>query len=292
LGLALVGVFVVSTVGTSLFRNISRSRDYLEVVGRYGVERWVDMSLDSPDNSYPLGRVCGLSGDGYLVNAFVDFIRSDPRASCAELAGVLAVVEDVWARYGKVPIEVGLYPTASCTSYLASRILERYLVSGGFKVSVRVVEAIRSVEGFDEGLASLVDQVIGDVVDYSRRGFKVYVNATPGFKAETSFLVIASILAGASAIYYIHESFRRPVKLPIVPLEVRRDYLSLLESIAREGGVELAYVYSTLGMTEADVKDLEDRYLAYSDEARLKPRKWVVKLLEKLRWLREPEEGL
>ncbi|MCC6014869.1 MAG: hypothetical protein LM564_04095, partial [Desulfurococcaceae archaeon] len=96
----------------------------------------------------------------------------------------------------------------------------------------------------------------------------------------------ASILAGARAVYYIHETFRRPVKLPAIPVSVDSRYLELLRRVAEGGGLELAQAYGLLGLTEADVRDLEDRYLAYVDGTVLRPRRWVVKLLEKLGWAR------
>ncbi len=52
--------------------------------------------------------------------------------------------------------------------------------------------------------------------------------------------------------------------------------------VVEYGGVELAYAYSLLGLTEADVKDLEDSYLTYVEDTKLKPRKRVVKLVVKL----------
>ena len=281
----MVRVLVISLVGTSLFRNFSRSPGFAEVSARYGVGSWADLPIDDPRNSYPAGEVCGYLSEGPLVEALLDFVGSNPRGSCAELSGTLAAVDEARSRYGRVELEVALYPTATCTSYLASELVARYLRGEGVPTYVRVVEAIRSAEGFDEGLASLVDVAVGDVVEYSRRGYRVYVNATPGFKAEASFLVIASMLAGARAVYYIHETFRRPVKLPTLPISVDRRYLELVRRVAESSGLELSYVYGVLGLTEADVRDLEDRYLAYVDGTVLRPRRWVVKLLEKLGWL-------
>jgi len=278
-----VRVLVASLVGTSLFRNFSRSPQFSEVSARYGTGSWVELPIDDPRNTYPSGEVCNYLREEPLLEALLEFAGSDPKASCAELAGTLAALDEARSRYGRVEAEALLYPTATCTSYLASEVVARYLRSVGVPAEVRVVEAIRSAEDFDEGLASLVDVAVGDVVEYSRRGYKVYVNATPGFKAEASFLVLASMLAGASAIYYIHETFKKPVKLPALPITPDSRHLELTKKIAESGGIELTHAYGPLGLTEADIKDLEDRYLAYVDGTILKPRKWVVKLLEKLK---------
>lgn len=279
----MVRVLVASLVGTSLFRNFSRSPQFSEVSARYGTGSWVELPIDDPRNTYPSGEVCNYLREEPLLEALLEFAGSDPKASCAELAGTLAALDEARSRYGRVEAEALLYPTATCTSYLASEVVARYLRSVGVPAEVRVVEAIRSAEDFDEGLASLVDVAVGDVVEYSRRGYKVYVNATPGFKAEASFLVLASMLAGASAIYYIHETFKKPVKLPALPITPDSRHLELTKKIAESGGIELTHAYGPLGLTEADIKDLEDRYLAYVDGTILKPRKWVVKLLEKLK---------
>ncbi len=107
-------------------------------------------------------------------------MKSDPRFSCAELAGILAAVDEARSRYGSIGVMVSLYPTAICSSYLASEIVARYLGGKGVPTFIKVLKAIRSVEGFDDGLASLADIAVGDVVEYSRMGYKIYVNAAPG----------------------------------------------------------------------------------------------------------------
>lgn len=282
-GVSMVSVSVLSPVGTSLFRNFSSSSRFESVAVKYGVAEWVSMPLSDSRNAYPRGEVCLYANDRELVNSLLEFISLNPRGSCAELAGVLEIYGDLKTRYGRVDrVAVTLYSTSSCTSYLASRVIAEYLESQSVEVVVRVVESIRSEEEFDEGLASLVDAVAEDVSEYTKRGYRIYVNATPGFKPEATFLVIAAILLGVKSIYYIHEAFKKVVKLPTIPVQVEESYLRLLKELVREGEVELTHAYSIMGLTEDYIRELEDRYLAYVDREVLKPRKWVIKLVEKL----------
>lgn len=277
-------VSILSPVGTSLFKNFSSSPEFRGVAEGFGIGEWASMPFSDPRNEYPDGEVCRYTESKDLMDSLLKFVSLDPRRSCAELAGILGIYEDLRARYGRIDsITVSLYSTASCTSYLASEVVARHLKSQGMDAVMRVVEAIRSEEEFDEGLASLVDAVSEDIAEYSRRGYRVYVNATPGFKPEVTFLVLAALLLGASSVYYIHEAFRGAVRLPAIPVHIGKSHLALLEKLAREGGVELSHAYGVMGLTEDYVRELEDRYLAYVDEEVLKPRKWVVKLLEKLR---------
>lgn len=279
----MVSILVVSPVGTSLFRNFSSSPRFRAVVEKFGVGDWVSMSLSDSRNAYPSGEVCRSLGRAELTSSLADFISADPESSCAELAGFYEVYRDARTRYGVVEVAVvSLYPTASCTSYLASEVIAKYLRSQGFGVAVRVVEAIRSEEEFDGGLASLVDVVAEDLVEYGKKGFKVYVNATPGFKPEATFLVLLALLLGVNSVYYIHEAFKSAVRLPTIPISIRGEYLEILRKLASEGGLELSYAYSTMGLTESYIKELEDRYLVYIDGATVKPRKWVTKLVQKL----------
>ncbi|MEM4687470.1 MAG: putative CRISPR-associated protein, partial [Zestosphaera sp.] len=254
------------------------------VAVKYGVAEWVSMPLSDSRNAYPRGEVCLYANDRELVNSLLEFISLNPRGSCAELAGVLEIYGDLKTRYGRVDrVAVTLYSTSSCTSYLASRVIAEYLESQSVEVVVRVVESIRSEEEFDEGLASLVDAVAEDVSEYTKRGYGVYVNATPGFKPEVTFLVLAALLLGVRSVYYIHEAFRGVVRLPTIPVQVRESYLALLEKLVREGGVELSQAYNIMGLTEYYIRELEDRYLAYVDGNVVKPRRWVVELVRRLK---------
>ncbi|MCS7098988.1 MAG: putative CRISPR-associated protein [Sulfolobales archaeon] len=288
----MISILVVSPVGTSLFRNASDPniykkpsvpQNYEDVIIKYKVSSLVSLPLSDPRNEFDVGEVCRYIDKPDLVSSLEWFINKNPKTSCAELAGFYRILDDVKARYGK-PLTVFtiLYPTATCNSYLASRVIEKHLKSQGVSVKVEVVKAIKSEKEFDEGLASLIDVVARDIVDFSRKGFKVYVNATPGFKPEVSFLVLISPLLGVNSVYYIHEAFREIVRLPILPISIKKEYLNLMKKIAEEGGVELRDAYGILGLSESNIRDLEDMFIAYVEGTRLKPRIWVTKLLEML----------
>jgi hypothetical protein len=86
-----VRVLVISPVGTSLFRNFSRSPRFSGVAARYGVGSWGELPIDDPRNAYPGGEVCGYLREEPLIEALLEFAGSDPRASCAENCDTVVV---------------------------------------------------------------------------------------------------------------------------------------------------------------------------------------------------------
>jgi CRISPR/Cas system-associated protein Csm6 len=127
-------------------------------------------------------------------------------------------------------------------------VLEDFLRGEGYLVESVEVRALRSVDDFELGLVEVLDKVVRFVVRRRSEGVKVYVNATPGFKAEVTFLVIASILAGANAVVYIHDSFRSPVLLPIPPLSLNTKLVNdVLELFKYSQCLGTYYVRERLG---------------------------------------------
>lgn len=283
LGAQMVSILIISPVGTSLFRNFSDAPEFRTVAERRGVSSWASLSIDDPKNEYDKGEICKYLEDSELMSSLVEFMDTKEKRSCAELAGFYEILEDIKARYG-VPssVSVALYSTATCNSYIASKAIAEHLKRKNVHTKVKVVKAIRSEEDFDEGLASLVDVIADDVITArsAKKDTKIYVNATPGFKPEASFIVLIALLLGVDSIYYIHEAFKKAVKLPALPISIERKYLEIAKRIADEKGVELDYVYRVLGLSEAIVKYLEDRYVVYEDGTKLKLRRWVYRLLE------------
>ena len=160
----------------------------------------------------------------------------------------------------------------------------KYLSDEGYHLltpkPLRIERLGSSEESFDDALANLLDKVITEVVKWSKKGVPVYVNATGGFKAETQFLVIAAALAGAKASYYIHETFKDVVELPLPLIKLDERLERLVSMVKSSGGVvsrsELEDMCRTLGL---DISELEkDRKLIVKG-TRL--RKWLLRLAPK-----------
>ncbi|MEM2149882.1 MAG: putative CRISPR-associated protein [Nitrososphaerota archaeon] len=63
-------------------------------------------------------------------------------------------------------------------------------------------------------LIEVLDKVSFIVESAKKRNCRVYVNATPGFKAETAFVMLISLLLGVNGVVYIHDSFDQLVLIP------------------------------------------------------------------------------
>jgi putative CRISPR-associated protein (TIGR02619 family) len=239
----------VCPVGTSLLQNFVRDLRFRGVVERFRgfrVEEWFRLSPDDPLNVVPDGYVCSVVRGHELFSALLDFLRSSSREACAEVNGIYGIRD----LFGHSPrdVEVLLYHTRTCNSRLCSMVLEDFLRGEGYLVESVEVRALRSVDDFELGLVEVLDKVVRFVVRRRSEGVKVYVNATPGFKAEVTFLVIASILAGANAVVYIHDSFRSPVLLPIPPLSLNTKLVNdVLELFKYSQCLGTYYVRERLG---------------------------------------------
>ncbi len=272
----------VSPVGTSLLQNFARSPRYRGIVERYrdrGIEEWYRLSLDDPRNRPPDGYVCQVVRGHELYEAMTSFAREDPRRASAELAGLLGIAELFGHSHGDA--EVLLFYTNSCNSILCSDIVAETLKSMGFASVQRIgIRAARSVDDFEEGLIEVLDRVVKIMVNRKRAGYRVYVNATPGFKAETTFFVIASLLAGADAVIYMHESFRTPIILPAPPITLdRAEIEKLTKAFGNQVELPLSTLY-TLGITEDQIVYYRDRGVLEIRHGIAKLRTWIRKLLE------------
>ncbi len=75
----------------------------------------------------------------------------------------------------------------------------------------------------------LVDKVVRLVVDWKRKGSRVFVNATPGYRAETSFLVLASLLRASMLFIYMYEAFKDLVILPVILIEIKEGIKNIVQ---------------------------------------------------------------
>ncbi len=277
----MVKYLYVSPVGTSLLRNFVFSNEYsdlLEKYSDYNPRTWFRLSPDDPLNRIPNGFLCNPPSE--ITDALRNFIAKDPRRASAEVNGIYSILELFY--HSPSDVEILLIGTSTCNSRLCMDIVSEYLRSKGFKIETVELKALRSVEEFEEGIIELLDKVIPRIREFKEKNKYVYINATPGFKPETTFLVLASILAGADSIVYIHEAFHQPITLPIPPITL--DYEKIMEInklYKRDKCLETNIVNEYLG---------EQITQHYIDMGILRPtqdktgiciRKWFKKLIEK-----------
>ncbi len=271
----------ISPVGTSILRNYVLDKANQGIIEKYSDMRpreWFRLSPDDPLNTVPSGFLCNPPVD--LEESLRGFLRRDPRRASAEINGLLAI-RDLYG-HGYSDIDVLLIATKTCNSMLAARLIEEILRGLGMETWTVTVEAMRSVEEFEEGVVELLDRVVPAIRERHAAGGNVYISATPGFKPETTFLVIASLLAGADSIVYIHEAFREPVALPAPPIRLDDSVRELLGVYGGDECVEISVLNESLGSQV--VSSLLDKGLLRrgSDPTLLCLRRWVRRLADLL----------
>ena len=272
-----LSIVVLCPVGTSLLSNFARCSEFRDVVKRYGVTDWHRLSLDDPRNRFPDGEVCSVTRGHEVFECLKSFVGKYDVKSCAELSGLNAICE--LYRFGLRDARVVLLPTQSCNSLLCARVLKDYLEPRVRGVEVVVLRSARSVDDFENFVLEVLDKVVRRVVSEKKRGCRVFINATPGFKAEVSFMVLASILAGVDGVVYIHEAFSRGVSLPIPLLKLDMDSVEMLLKVF--GDLECVdYGYALQQLDEYRIVEYIDRGIAYRKGPELCLRSWVRKLVE------------
>ena len=268
---------VLCPVGTSLLANFARCGEFRGVVERYGVGDWHRLSLDDPRNRFPDGEVCSVTRGHEVFEALKRFVDGYGARSCAELSGMNAICE--LYGFGLGSARIVLLPTQSCNSLLCARVLKEYLEPRTRGVEIVALRSARSVDDFENFVLEVLDKVVKRVVEERKRGCRVFINATPGFKAEVSFMVLASILAGADGVVYIHEAFSQGVALPVPPLKLDLGRVERILKIFDDRRC-VDYGYATQNLGELEIVEYIDRGVVYRKGTELCLRSWVRKLVE------------
>ena len=255
-------------VGTSLLGNVSRDKDFGVYVEELGFKDWERWSPDDPRQRILCEK----------KSAALDLLRSFVEKKGFEASAELTPLDLFLKAHGHSPGEtmVILYSTDTCNSLLARDAVAEFLEKKGFKVVLKQIVGIRSVEDFDEGLKDLLDKIVSEIIRHKNEGRKVFVNASPGFKSETTFLVIAALIACADKIYYAHESFRKIVYIPGIPLTIREDIINILRNFEEE--IDQREAEERLGGGEI-VRDFELRGLIEKRKGLYKTREWIKNII-------------
>ena len=162
-----------------------------------------------------------------LLAKLLDFVSKDPKRASAELNTCLDLLEEGRGRQQYVYLlhsdtEVGKLCAGILRDYLVKISRESY----GRKIAVRApiqIKRLGDQERFGEGLANLFERVVMITKRHKEEGDVVFIHATGGFKPETAVAVMAANLPVVGApVFYLHEHFKKIVRLPAMPVMLRR----------------------------------------------------------------------
>ena len=270
----------VVPVGTSLLGNYGRAHP--DVVAGYGLGGWERLGFDDPRQLVICERM------GELSRLLLDYVMVEGERASAELSSLLRAVRGLGCK--PEATYVYLYATNTCNSRLAMNVIAEYLRSRGFMVRTDVIRAARNEDELDEAMSELIDKVLREAVKMMGRGYMVCSNATPGFKVESAYLTVASLLAGVECVYYMHEAFQDVVYMPTPPLEMRREYLEILAKIKEMEDQKQTSINQVIAKLSKDygkqaegiVEELRERKLVTIRNGEVTLKKWVRSLLELL----------
>ncbi len=185
------------------------------------------------------------------------------------------------------PKEVGVYvfSSDSGTGYLCASLVTEFLRDSGYstltKDPVRISGLGKNLLSFEDSLADLIDRVVTKILEWRRKGLKVYLNLTGGFKPESAYLVLAGALTGAQRAYYIHETFEDIVTIPLPKLAVDPKLANLVKKLRNPyqtfSETELEEI---LAGEELDLRELRERGIIQEKIPAF--RKHVIKLVDEI----------
>lgn len=275
-------IVYTSPVGTSLLSNLARDKTnpiyskYFEVYKDLG--EWYRVSPSDERNIFPSGSICTALNDQKFLEDLTKFVVDKKNKSCAEANGILGIFNSFGHRYED--IEIVMFYTNTCNTILVFEVIKRGFEQLGFRNITGIeVKSIANVDDFDKGLIEILDKIVTLIKNKKDKGYRVYVNATPGFKSETAFLTIASILIGVDAVIYIHESFDTPIILPHIPIKPDlKELETLIKNTDNEGKIhihEFLSIHNNKKLSEYREKGLikiEGEYI------RIRP--WIKNLIQ------------
>lgn len=204
----------------------------------------------------------GLLRDGPDKQSLVEYAAQSPRECCAELNTIVAVLEK-WPWMAS-DLRYSLYASDTEQGRLAAEVIDAVIcrVAGKFdekgkcKGSIKVIKGLGREEEFKESLLELAAVIKNDFAEARREGRLAYLIASGGFKPESTFAVLAAYLTGAVGVFYIHETFRKLVELPMIPLQLRGSVAEFASGkidehkLARELGLDVKHL-EAVGLLEA-----------------------------------------
>ena len=149
-------------------------------------------------------------------------------------------LEKMFAKYPGGDNEIVLMGSNNEDGKKAMNIVKYYFEMKNIKIETREIESLDhtlGIELFKKGLTKLVRDV-GEIYKKCRaENIEVAINATGGYKAQTSFVGLVGQMLKVD-VYYMFEEFSDVMKLPAIPidfdLKLIRKHQSLLYEIRKD----------------------------------------------------------
>ncbi len=255
--------------GTSLLSNFV-NKNKTEAV-KLGITDW--SRLDPDDARQIDAEKCAYKGNPIFDKLYA-FLDADPKGASAELNSFLRFCELYHDER-----EVLLYCTDTGTGWLSAYVIYNYLKNNNIRMAgePKKLRYFRSSETFDDGLIDIIESLSNVIINKKRQGYKVHVNATGGFKPESTFAVIGAFIAGADSVYYRFESFRDLIRLPAIPLKLDAErYRSIIDELRESKSIDSLI---DKGFDKAYIDELNSIGIISMDGTMVKLREWVKKLI-------------
>jgi len=236
------------TVGTSLLRNASSLCTSLVGLKEHCdlLRAWANASVDSTED-LEAGRSAIPASP--VFKALIEALAGDPRRFSAELNALFSYLDMLRGLHEHY---ITLLSSDSGAGWLCTRVLEEFLKTMNkipevytrgehYVKNVEIIRVLFLGRDFIKGSLNLVAEAKKAVKKYSKVVDEILFNPTGGYKPETGFLLLVAGLLGASRVYYIHETMKEAVEIPVLPLSIAEPVKNIFEKILRRELTPLDY---------------------------------------------------
>mgnify|MGYP001184323064 CR=1 FL=1 len=155
---------------------------------------------------------------------------------CAELNSILCFIK----HYKVKDYCIKLISSDTPPAKFSSEIITEFLQSKGIKTLQQISEGLY-YDGTDRfarrGFPALITHIKRSIDLSQSEGFLPIINATPGFKAETSIMTLMGAITN-TPVFYMHEKMDRPFLLPAMPVSLSKEiwnrWKSLVQAVKRK----------------------------------------------------------
>ena len=150
--------------------------------------------------------------------------------TCAELNSIRLFVKF----FSISDYSVYFMPSDTEASSFCEGIVTAFLQKNNIRVSSTISKNLH-YDGTDNfsriGFPALIENVNAMIKKAYGNGELAILNATPGYKAETSILTLMGAIT-KTPVFYTHEGMERPFLLPAMPLTVSKEYWKKWRTLA------------------------------------------------------------
>jgi putative CRISPR-associated protein (TIGR02619 family) len=263
---------ILMTCGTSILTNVikyvSKCEGIKNLEDKYKVSSWARAEPKSKEDEEAGKHAFEKSP---VFSGLYECLRQDPKGMSAEL-NTLINYESLKLPYKLT--EVYLYYTDTGAGTLCSNLVAKYMKEE-MKMNVQQIKVEGYGIDFEEGISNLVGKIVQITKSKREAGYIVDLLATAGYKPEVTAATIGAMISGANAVYYIHESFKEIVSIPLIPVSIRDDVRKIVEEVSPfEPEEKLRQKYG-----DSVVDMLLNSGVLKEKDGLLEVNKWVKKLI-------------